>query len=92
MNNTYFTFTPDEVVESKNLAMADVLNNLQAQGLITNDDAVKFSEEYTFVSIRNRSLLTRLRDIIFPTKKDEDKDKDRYCFPLICIRKDGKNV
>lgn len=77
-----FEHTTDDVVRLKNQAMETTLATLVDRGMITNAQAVDFSSEYSFVSLKNTSMLDRLLRFF----KKHGEDQSWTIFPLVKIR------
>ena len=78
----YFSLTPADLANNHNRALEATMHQLVSDGLLTLDQAEKFSSEYTFVAVRSSSVTSRIKKWLFPEKDKEDC----YKFPLVKIK------
>lgn len=83
MKFNVFEHSADDVVSLKNTAMATTLHQLVNNGTITKDQYEQFISEYSFVGVKHKSLLDKMRELICMKPKEEG---DLWIFPLVKLR------
>ena len=83
MKFNVFEHSADDVVSLKNVAMATTLHQLVNDGTITKDQYEQFISEYSFVGVKHKSLLDKMRELICMKPKEEG---DLWIFPLVKLR------
>lgn len=77
----YFQMGPADLTRTYNEGMETAVGKLVDLGELTPESAERFLKTYTFVAVKDTSLISRVRRWMFKDKKDEGN----YCFPLVKV-------
>lgn len=79
----YFEFSSSDIARERNIAAEMVIAQLVDSNKITAEVGEEFLKENTFVAVRNTSLTSRIKQLLFTKTSNENS----YLFPLVKVLK-----
>ena len=79
MKLEYFDMSPSDVALQRNHAMEQVIATLVDGGQLTKEQGEEFLSTFTFVAVRQNSITSRIKKLLFNEKATEDS----YTWPLV---------